>query len=215
MVLPVTFIDQLKVASASFTPSYGQEYSGQANGAIRVRELRAMLWRATLKTADLSHDDALDLQALFLQLDGSNSTFYCYDPRRSGPRNDPAGTILGASTVQIHTVGGDNKSLRLKGLPAGYVLDRDYLSFDYGPASPGPQSRALHQMIEGPVVADGSGITPSFEIRPHLREGAVADLEVTLVKPSAEMRLLPGSYQQSTSGLFTQLSFDAIQEIWA
>lgn len=205
--LSTDLIDALDVDSVVFAPFYGQETTGQASGAIIVKELRSTLWKAQLSRSNILPADADELQADLLALEGSLYTFYCYNPRRAYPAADPGGSILGASAVQIHTVGASNKSLRLKGLPNGYVLTKgDYLSFDYG------SSRALHQIIEA-ATADGSGITPEFEVRPAIRPGAAVNDDVSLVKPAALMRILPPGFQLQTDGYLSSLTFEAVQVI--
>jgi len=207
-LLSTEFMDRLKVASAAFMPIFGQELSGQGSGRMIVRELRSPLWSAQITTAELNHDDALDVQADLLNLAGSIDTFYCYDTRRTAPRDDPTGSILGGSTTVLIEEVVDNKHIRLNGLPSGYTLDRDYIAFDYS----SPAVRALHQMI-GSGVANGSGVTGSLAVRPNIRDGAAAGDRVYLIRPAAEMRIVPGSINVQTSGLFSVVSFTGIQVI--
>lgn len=112
--------------------------------------------------------------------------------------------------ARIASLGANNKSLSLSGLTEGFALSRgDMLAFDYGD----PARRALHRIAEA-AVADAAGITPVFEVRPHIRPGASAGLPVRLVKPAAKMILMPGSLQVSAADEFrTAISFQAIQKI--
>lgn len=206
-ILGTSFVDGLGLESATFHPSWGQEISGQASGQVRVKDLRPMLWRATLQTREFNHDDVSQVQADLMLMEGSLDTFYCYNPRRPYPQADPDGSLLGASTVLIHAIGGSNRTLRLSGLPIGYQITKgDFLSFDYG--SPG--SRALH-IVNDTVAADGSGLTASFGVQPPIRPGASVGLEVELVQPSGEFRIVPGSDRINTQGFFSTVRFEAVQ----
>ena len=203
MPLAITFMDSLGVARTDFHPNWGQETSNKGSGIILVKDLRPMLWEAELTGQTLPPNLADQAEADLMSLEGSMTTLYVYNPRRPYPQGDPDGTILGASSVSIHTIGSDNKSVRMKGLPAAYVLTKgDMLAFDYGA---GP-SRALHQLTSGATAAS-NGITPSFNIQPAFRTGVAVNNVITLVKPAAEMRIIPGSDSISSDGAQSVIKF--------
>lgn len=186
-----------------------QEFSRQANGITRGKDFGSALWIANYSTLPLDIDDALDFEAILNSLDGVLGSFYAGDLRRPYPRLDPKGEAIAGSNPQLLRIGTSGKAIALSGVPVGYTLSRgDYLSFDYGA---GP-SRAYHQVMEATVVADANGETPNFEIRPHIRPGAMVGAPVTLAKPTAVMSLLPGSIEQRMiDGINTVISFQAIQ----
>lgn len=190
-----------------------QEYSGLGSGETLIADLGPRLWKADVAFSTMSDDDAAALQADIETLDGGINEFYLYDPRKKFPRADPNGAILGSSNVQIAALGGNNKSLSVSGLPAGYVLSKgDLFHFDYGTS---PVRRALHRIVED-VVANGVGLTPSFEVRPHFRTGVQTGLAVKLVKPAAKMKLVPGSFDpgMGSVGLGTSgIAFQAMQTL--
>lgn len=96
-------------------------------------------------------------------------------------------TFTGAGTVG--TINANNKAMTLKGLPSAYqVSEGDMLSFEYGP---GP-GYALHR-IEESVTANAAGVSPEFEVRPHIRPGATVGAVVRLHKPRCMMMIVPGS----------------------
>jgi len=105
--------------------------------------------------------------------------------------------VAGATrTPAINSVGANNKSLRLSGLPSGYVLTAgDYLSYDYGSS---PTRRAFHRIVET-VAADAAGLTPLFEVRPHLASGITTGLSVTLRKPAAKVFIVPETFDPGTA----------------
>jgi hypothetical protein len=200
-----SFADLLKIKSATFIPSYGQEYSGQGSGVIIAKDLRPALWTADVETVELKWDDAADIQALLEGLSGSIQTFYLYNPMRPKPRN---GTVNDAS-CQINTLNVNGISLSLKGLPAGAVVSRgDMLSFSYGSRP----SIALHRCLET-VTANGSGITPEFQVGNGIRTGAVVNTAVVLNKAYGEFRMMSPFSMTAPSTYTVTYSFKCIQVI--
>ena len=199
----------LPIASATFMPQWRQEFSRQAGGSPRVADLGPEIWTAKIQSTVMLHADAIDAAALVDQMRGSLDTFYVWDPRRPYPRLDPGGVLLGGSAVTIYDLGTDNKSLRLAGLPVGYVISRgDKLAWDQGTS---PVRRCLHEFVAG-AVADSLGRIAFTEVAPHIRSGASTGLAVMLKRPAAEMMIMPGSYDFPPSGPTTStLSFTAIQ----
>ncbi|MCX5581320.1 hypothetical protein [Kaistia terrae] len=198
----------LVISGVTFSIDYGQESSGQAGGQTRVKDLRSPLWRMKADCSTLTLDQLRRVRAIVGALGGSLGSFYAWDPAAQFPAADPDGAILGASNVLISGLGAGAKNLLLKGLPAGYVLTvGDMVSFDYG------TSRALHQVVTPSVVANGSGVTPEFEIHPPRRQGAAVNNVVSLKRPSAEMRIVAGSLNLSADGMIGQAGFEAVQVI--
>jgi hypothetical protein len=209
--MPTTdLMTALLISDVTFMPQWRQEFSRQAGGTPRVADLGPEIWTAKIGVSIMDNDTAESAAALINQMRGSLDTFYVWNPRRQYPRLDPAGTILGSNTVTIYALGGDNKSLRLTGLPVGYQISRgDFLSWDQG-SSPNVK-RCLHQFMAD-ATADGSGIIASTEVAPHIRAGASTGLTVSLKRPAAEMMIMPGSYSfPSTGPLTSSISFTAIQ----
>ncbi len=209
LTFPLTdLIDRMLVKTCEFDLDFNQDISLAGDGGLWVKDLAPPLWQAKLTSNELVHAKALQCQALYNAMGGSLQTFLAWNPLAPYPQADPSGTILGASTVKIHTVDSGMVLLRLKGLPVGYVVTLgDFLCFDYGA---GP-SRAFHQIAET-AVADGTGVTPLFQIAPPLRTGAAADQIVTLKKPAALMRMRPKSFKiGNTSRMKSVVSFEAVQ----
>lgn len=208
---PVTYIaDLLRVPRRTFTLMMQQEVSGLGSGQIIAADIAPPLWVAEIETKPMSRPDANLLLARLDTLEGSLNSFYLYDPWKCAPFADPGGVKLGGSTPKIYALEANNKEMRLYGLPAGYILTAgDYLAFDYGS---NPARRALHR-VTSTVTADNSGITPMFEVRPHIRSGAQTDINVTLVKAAAKMIIEPGSLRVAAQSGLTVISFRAIQRI--
>lgn len=174
------------VSGSGFTLDRAAIYSGTGGGQVLVSEVGPAFWRARLSFVPMSYGDAAALRSVLETLGRPEATFYLFDPTKPYPRLDPTGSVLGASTPTIHTIGADNKSMRLEGLPVGYALSPgDYLAFNYGSSK-----RALHRLAES-AVADGGGVTASFEIVPHIRSGATVGAAVTLAQAAGKFRLSP------------------------
>jgi hypothetical protein len=58
-------------------------------------------------------------------------------------------------------------------------------------------SGALRMLLRASedVQASAGGVTPLFEVRPHLRTWAAINLAVTLARPAAKMMFAPGSFE--------------------
>jgi hypothetical protein len=206
-----TLADLLPIESVAWTLDENQELNGLGGGELLASDLAPRLWSGDVQCVQQYNDDVAAVQALFESLSGAINSFYLYDPRKKYPRQDPTGSILGSSTVKIKSVGSNNKSIALKGLPAAYVVSLgDYLAFDFGSE---PTRRALLRCAET-VTADGSGDTIEFELSSALRPGAEADIVVTLIKPAAKVKLVPGSFSSASSGaLHSRISFKVRQTL--
>jgi hypothetical protein len=122
----------------------------------------------------------------------AGASFLCHDRARPWPRADWQGATLTGFNPVLHNVAANARELRLGGLPPGYALSRrDALAFSYGT---NPVRFALHRLV-GPVVADGSGLTPLVEVVPNLRPGWTAGAAVQLVKPACKAIVVPKSFQ--------------------
>lgn len=198
----------LVISSVEFIPNWRQEFSRQAGGTPRVADIGPEAWTAKITAGPMTNAEILQAEAVINSMRGSLDTFYAWNPRAQYPQSDPDGTILGASAVHISALGGDSKSLGLSGLPAGYVITQgDFISWDNG------THRCLHQFVKS-VTADAFGDTALVEVAPHILVGLLLSpsTPVTLVQPTAEMMIMPGSYSSPSSGALTgTMSFTAVQ----
>lgn len=181
-----------------------QEYSRQASGAIRAKDMGPALWYAEWSTAPMFNDDAVTYEAIINSLNGAMHTFYAGDMRRQYPQAYPTGVFSDSGLISSAS----GNVITLKSLPSTFKLSvGDYFCFDYGTSS-----RALHQVMEA-VTASG-GITPAFEVRPYIRAGANVNIPVTFKKPTAEFVMDPSSFDPRVSNILTSMSsFKAIQYI--
>ncbi len=203
--------DLLRIRSVTWSLERFVETSGVGTGEWLEAELGPPLWHADCETPPMTNDEVDQVMARFDLLDGGRQAFYLYNPARLGPQTDRDGAILGAASVKVKSVGSDNKSLALKGLPSGYVLSAgDFVAVDYGT----PSRRALFRMAAG-GTADGSG-TAELELRPHVRPGIATDCAAYLFKPAAKMKLLPDTLRPSpVSTVHSTITFSARQTLQA
>jgi hypothetical protein len=190
--LPIASLaDLLPIVSVSWNQLRQETNSAAGSGEFLTHVLGPVLWTAEVQSAPMLHAEAEQYRARFATLDGSAQSFYLFNPLMKYPQADPGGATLGAATVTVQSINANRKALKLTGLPAGYVLTiGDYFHVVYDTS---PYRRALIQVVEG-VTADGTGLTPEFEVRPHLRPGISTGDSVSLVKPAAKVKLLSDSF---------------------
>jgi hypothetical protein len=203
--------DLLPIAAVAWTEARQEAVSALGSGEWLTHELGPPLHEAEVRTARLPHARAEQLRARLRAVDGG-ARFYLSNPTMLYPQADPGGTILGSASVVIASINANRRALTLSGLPAGYVITMgDYLHVDYGT----PSRRALLQAAEA-ATANGSGVTAEFEVRPQLRPGITAGLAVTLKKPAAKVKIVPGSLRiETVTTLLSQLRFTARQTLAA
>ena len=189
----------LEVESARFRLARKRESSRNGVGRF-TKDLAPTVWVARVQSVPLYHDRAEQIMALIESMEDSLASFYVWNPAIAFPQADPDGSILGASTPTIHTVNGDNKRIRIENLPPAYVLTRgDKIEAEYL----SPVQRAIYAVVDEQVVADGSGVTPLFEVSPHIRLGLTAGDAVNLIRPKVAMKIIEGTLDCMTDGAVT------------
>lgn len=189
------FADKLPGEKLTWDIVRFDEYDSIGSGHDIVAEMAPPKWTAKLGMRPLVNAEAEALAARVRSLNGSQETFYMYNPSRKYPLSDPNGSILGASVVQINTIGSDNRSVSLKGLPAGYVLslaDKAQIVFASG-------TRNFFFEFSADVTANGSGVTAEVLIWPHIPVGVIANATLVLKKPACKMQLKPDGFSPGVS----------------
>lgn len=209
MPATVDFWTALPIGAVSFDPMYRQELSRQAGGTSRAADLGAELWTAQVSCPVVTASELRKIKALRHGFDGAIGTFLAWDARFPGPLLDPNGTILGAATPSLFNVGGALDRTAIQGLPVGYQLRTgDYFSYTVGTT---PVHHCLH-ILQEDGNANGAGQTPQMIVRPRLRPGTVAGLAVKLIKATAEMFILSGTWDaRTTKPPLSSVSFSALQ----
>lgn len=198
--------------TTEFDLLWRKETSRQANGVSRVKDFGTPLWQLTAFTNSLSRQDLDIWRARLNALDGGEQTFKGYPMSRcfpiAYPRGSwPTGAAFSGETATIHTIGVDNKSLRIDNLPAAYRVSLG----DCVQITAGSGKIYLLQVMET-VTASGGGLTPAFEVRPHLPVGIAVDNLVSVKRPYCPMTIIPGSIKSPSSlnGRGT-VSFQAVE----
>ena len=203
------FAGRLRINAGRFDLARFEEASGTSRGDVLTRSIAWPKWQTEVGLVPMRLAEASEIEAILRRL-GSSGTFYMHDPRHPFPQMDPAGLLLGAATPTIHSIGGDNRSMRLAGLPNGYQLrPGDTLSFDRGSS---PVRRSFHSILE-PVAASAAGLTPAFEVEPPFQAGTVAAADVTLLNPAAKMQITSFSPGEADAARFNVhgMAFTAIE----
>lgn len=187
------FMDTLGVETVEFDIVRFDEYDSQGTGHDMQSELADPKWTARMTMRPHQNLDARKIAAKARKLDGSALTFMVYDPQNPYPYADPLGTILGASVVQVASIGVNNTSLALKNLPAGYIITAgDKGQINYG------DNVFFFEFSEN-MTANGSGLTAAIEIWPHVDVGIAVNQTVILKKPACKMSIMPDGFSPGRS----------------
>lgn len=205
---PLDFLDQWPGWVTSFERLSRQEQSRSANGRTYVKEMGSPLWSMKAQTKVL-HPNQLDhWRARLDALDNGLRTFIGYKLSRCYPilypkGSWPTGSAFSGTTAAVHTIGANNKSVRIKQLPAGFTFSIGDM-FQVGTAD-------LYEVMEA-ATADVAGVTPLFEVRPHFWETSAVNDAVSVKRPHCIMALLPGSVSADSdlTGRGT-VSFQAVE----
>jgi len=191
-----------------------QEQSRQANGRTLVKDFGSPLWQMGGVSKPLRPNVLDEWRARFAALENGLQTFKGYPLSRCFPiaypnGSWPTGGGFDGISATIYAIGADNKSLQVDLLPAGFALRvGDFIQITYG----SPAKYGLHQVMEA-AAADEDGITPEFEVRPHLWPGIAINDLVSVKRPFTLMTLVPGSVTSSADPQTGRgsISFQAVE----
>ena len=191
-----------------------RRFNKTAGGLVISSERGARLWQGSIQMAPLPHADASEIDALMALVTGSGMAFLMYDSRSAYPRNDPTGSILGASTPILSAVAANRSDVSISGLPAAYVLSAgDTVAFTYGTS---PVRYAMHRVVNR-RVANGSGNVSLVQLVPPLRTGYTTGVtQLSLIKSPMVAQVVPGSYVPPEYGkglVSSPGSFDFMQTL--
>jgi hypothetical protein len=198
--------DLMKISEVVWGDKRNDEISGSGDARVWQAELADPLWTADVTVDTGNQNEIKKIAALIRSLKGAQEAFYLYDPTSKYPQSDPTGSIIGSSTVQVHTASGN--AIRLKGLPAAYALKAgDKFQVTYA------TTKNYFGEVSEDVMADGSGITASFSIYPPLPAGLLADDAANLKKPACKMFIMPGTFNpgKSEKVITSGLTFKAME----
>lgn len=180
-------------ARPEFVLLQSKKQSQDAGGNTLTAFFGAPKWSVAVVTEGGHHNRNLATEADIKHLDGRDGTFLAYDIRRPFPASDPDGSIVAGSTVQVRTKGTNNRSISLKGLPAGYQITKgDKLSIVYA------STRYFLVEVMESAAANGSGNTDEFEIQPTMPIGIAINDSVVLNRPPGKFKIVAGSYRPAS-----------------
>ena len=176
--------------TTQFELAWRQEQSRAAGGRTYVKDLGGPLWTLTAQSRPFSPNELDYWRARLNAMENGLATFWGYSMSRCYPIKYPNGLWPTGSAfdgeAELASIGSNNKSVSVSGLPAGFVLSvGDYIQI--GDAD-------LHHVVE-PATASGAGVTPEFEVRPHIWPGVAAGATVKVKRPACLMAIVPGSIQ--------------------
>lgn len=174
---PLDLLTDFPGWSTDFSLMARQEQSRHASGRTRVKDFGQPIWRSSWSTGTLSANSLDEWRARIEQAMVSQMTFVAWQSSRCRPIRHPGSSMLPAGT--IHTIGDDDKTVRVAGLPGINLSIGDMLRLGTG----------LYRVLE---QASGSP-TGFFTISPHLWPGVAEGQPVVISRPWCLMTVDPGS----------------------
>lgn len=202
-----TFQNRLRIAPTSlFRLERYEQTSGLANGQPLNRIMAPPKWIAEFALVPMRAEEAAGIAGVLDAL-GSSERVRLYDPAKRFAAADPNGALLDGRSLVVSAIGADNRSLRIAGLPGGFVVtEGDMISVGYG----SPERRALFRAAET-VAASGLGQTPSIEVRPHAPEGLAVGQPAILTRPYGLFVISDVQTGTADRALVTGMRFSARQ----
>lgn len=182
-----------------------------ASGRTIVKDLGSPLWRMVAQSKILNPNLLDYWRARLESLENGLATFRGYSLSRTYPLayprgSWPTGVAFTGLTANLNAIGADRKSIRVGGLPAAFQFSvGDMLTIG---------GTDLHRVVEA-STASGAGLTPLFEIRPHLWPTVAVGSPLPVVwvyRPSCLMTVVPGTINSSTGvNGWGSVSFEAME----
>lgn len=209
------FWDTLPIQSLVWD-EMNQEARSQLGAGAHLRyDLGGTLWRGTVSLDKDEWAISKPLQGRLRAMKKIGGYFLATNPLCAAPAADPAGAILGASTVTIGSVDAETGELTLAGLPQNYAIDQGHMfHVDFG----APTRRGLFSIdsdITASTEVGETGVyeTGAFTTTPVPWEGIEAGNPVTLIRPSAVFSIVAGSGRQGAirKAIVEGSSFEILQ----
>lgn len=176
---PIDLLTDFPGWSTTFELGYRQEQSRHTSGRTRVKDFGSPLWQAQYQSRTLSRRDLDYWRARLDAAENGLVTFTGYSMSRCRPMAHQGSTLLPDGT--LHTIDDNDKAVRVDDLTGISLSIGDMIQIGSG----------LYRVMEEAVAV--AGLTPLFEIRPHLMIGTTVGDPVVIQKPSCQMTVVPGS----------------------
>ena len=167
-----------------FDLQWRQEQSRQADGRTIGKDFGSPIWRMTAVSKVLSANWLDHWRHSFDAPEGGQKTFKGYPLSRCRPILHPGAAALPAGV--LHTIAVDRKTVRVSGLTGIKLSVGDMISIG---------GRDLHRVMEAATAV--AGLTPLFEVRPHIWGDVVTTTAVSISRPFCLMSIVPGSVASS------------------
>lgn len=201
---PAAFFDQLGFTAFQMSIPPIMETNETSGGEIISVEYGPQLWTGSATCRINPYDRGEEIVALFETMLRSDATFLAYDKLRQWPVKDYMGLSVASASPKVSPVSGNNRAVRLTGLPATYVLERgDLISFNY---STNPTRGALHRVATR-AVGTSSGVIAELEVNPAIRPGLAADTDLKLVPAVCKAKITQYTPPTSSRSRRADLSF--------
>jgi hypothetical protein len=203
---PINLLPSFPGWTSGFSLRWRQEQSTLASGRVLVKDMGSPLWSLRAASKVLSPNNLDAWRARLTSLENGLQTFWGYPTSRCYPIAYPNGSwptsAFDGTNATLATINANRKAITLSALPAGFKLSiGDYLSI----------AGDVHQVMEA-ATANGSGVTPEFEIRPHLWPAVTVPKTVSLKQPACQMAIVPGSVASDAQlNGWGALSFSAME----
>lgn len=214
LAFPLSFADfqaRLKISVSEFYINTPMQIDRTAGGVPLPAQTGESNWRGSFSLPPTNNrSDAARIDALLSVVNTPGASFLVYDPVKTHPADDPAGTILGAATPTIAQLdAGDARMVKLQGMPGLYWLrGGDFIGWQYGSS---PTRYALHRVVSD-IQSGPLGTTDWFQVTPPIQPGVVVGDPVTLIKPVIKARLEPNpAYGAHRSGWAEGAKFSFVQ----
>lgn len=177
LVEPLDLLTGFPGWSTDFALLARQEQSRHASGRTRVKDFGTPIWRASWQSKTLSANALDEWRARIEQAMISQMTFKAWQSSRCRPIKHPGASVLPAGT--LHTIGTDDKTIRVAGLVSIALSIGDMLRVGSG----------LYRVRE----AVTGNPTPLFTVTPHMWAGTATGQAVIIDKPWCLMTVDPAS----------------------
>lgn len=192
---PSAFLDLMKAEDVQFVTDWAQKRSMAAGGVTLYADRAPGMWKASIATRPMLWSDVNEIMALIDSRQGGLKSVLLYNPRGRYPSTDPGGTLFGAATPAVGTIT-DQLHVAFTGFPANYVVPAGtfvQIIFD--------TSRYYLGQFAEARTASGAGAISSVELSKPLPDSVQTGDVVTVVKPCAKFKIVPGSayFEQATA----------------
>lgn len=208
MLEPIDILHGFPGWTTEFEPRARQERSTTARGRIITKNLGSPLWTLSAVSKVLRPGGLDEWRAKLEALVVTQQLIEGYALSKVWPRAYPRGSwpqgsgFVGTNAV-LAAVAADRKTVRISGLPPGFVLSvGDLVQIGAGD---------LHRVRQGATAT--AGTTTDFELFPALWPGVVAGAAVSLARPHCLMAIVPGSLSSQADAQTGRgaVSFQAIE----